>query len=329
MGVPGNQNDQVTTIKLPPFEVAKELVPGGHELDDVDQQKDTIDLLQGILSTPLLDRLHSVLWLVAKQSGDHVDALHVHALKGRTIKITEDPKLHLIWYFDAVFIKPLPNCLLNHEFWIKHLLPPQSTTAGIFALNDVSPLTRQALGFLRSYGLLIRHASDLRFAQEAHILPADINFAKFNSFIAPFRTLDDDSVAPRYQYGQLRLTRLNWACRLATPFIADQQFLWDYQKQFWQTQQFLDRFGPPLLTVFATVSLVLSAMQVALGAWGDDTPKAFSGASWIFSVAWIVATAFLFALLVLRIVVHLFLQLKFAFRMKREKVGAKHTVARP
>lgn len=326
-------NTQAPTVHLPPFGPADELVVNSNELDDVDQHASVPDLLQALLATPLLDHLYGVLWLVAKQAGDHIDPLHVHAIKRRTIRITEDPKLHLVWHYDIVFIKPLPNCLLNHQFWTAHLLPRQcaatSQALNTFALSNISPLTRQALGFLRSYGLIIRHCSDLRMAQDAHLLPQDLTFAEFNRFISPFRSLQDEAVSPRYQYGQLRLTRLNWACRLATPFLADQQFLWNYQERFWQTQQFLDRLGAPLLFVFATVSLLLSAMQVALGAWGSDTPKAFSTASRIFSVGWIIITALLFDLLIVGVASLLLLQLCFAFRMRQRIFEARLTAARP
>lgn len=132
-------------------------------------------------------------------------------------------------------------------------------------------------------------------------------------------------LSPRYQCGQLRLTRLNWAGRLATPFLPDQPFLWNYQERFWQTQQFLDRFGAPLLFIFATVSLVLSAMQVAFLAWDTNTPKAFKTASRVFALGWIIATALLFKLLVIGVALLLLAQLFFALRMRHTASRSRWT----
>jgi hypothetical protein len=43
-------------------------------------------------------------------------------MKRREIVVTEDPRLHLVWIYDRVFIKPLPKYLLSHDFWQIYLL---------------------------------------------------------------------------------------------------------------------------------------------------------------------------------------------------------------
>jgi hypothetical protein len=73
------------------------------------------------VSCEVLDELYSHLHLIATKSSSHIAALHHQFAKGRTITLTEKPGLHLIWYYGTVFIKPIPHCLLNHEFWARYL----------------------------------------------------------------------------------------------------------------------------------------------------------------------------------------------------------------
>ena len=87
--------------------------------------------LQRELTTPVLDELFDNLWLVARRSSRNVDSLHRQAMKGRDIMPTEDPKLHLVWREKTIFIKPIPLCLLNHDFWTSYLSRNTSTTSSL------------------------------------------------------------------------------------------------------------------------------------------------------------------------------------------------------
>jgi hypothetical protein len=49
------------------------------------------------LETQVLDELYDRLWLVARKSGDSIDALYVQTIRSRTIVPCEDPRLHLLW----------------------------------------------------------------------------------------------------------------------------------------------------------------------------------------------------------------------------------------
>ena len=69
-----------------------------------------------------------------------------------------------------------------------------------------------AAGFMRTYAYLIKYETDFRKAQSAELglIPTDdgkepITYERFAQFIAPFAELDDDSVRPRYQYGEMPL----------------------------------------------------------------------------------------------------------------------------
>lgn len=162
-------------------------------------------MAQGV-RTKLLDDLYPCLWLVARKDGIYIDSLHEHLIKGRTIVTAEDPKLHLVWYYETVYIKPLPDYLLNHNIWTRFISP-----------ENAQPLHKQpqhnkhraAVGFLRSYSFLIRHESDFIIAQRANLIPKYVSFQRFQKFMQPFRSVQDKEVSHRYQYGQFRLSHLN------------------------------------------------------------------------------------------------------------------------
>lgn len=217
--------------------------------------------------------------ILSPLSSDHIDPIHKHLQKGRKIVLTEDPNLHLVWNYDTVYIKPLPHYLLNHLFWNKDLAPG-------------SEHRDKALGFVRSYERLVHYPVDFLLAKEARLLPwppspsslqpgqqlrqqppEELAYSSFAAFIRPFSRVEDVDVSLRWHFGQLRLSRLNWAVRLLQPRTASKKgFLHRlfYKKQFWQTGQFLNEFGAPLLFVFAALSLILSAMQVVLAAKFND-----------------------------------------------------------
>lgn len=252
--------------------------------------------LSAELETPLLDELYDWLWLVGRKSGRHIDALHLQRVKGRTIVPVEDPRLHLIWNRDKIYIKPVPDCLLNHDFWTIYLSPTSPSVA--FDQSIV-------LGFLRSYTILISHRLDFIIARELGLIPAEVDWMQWSSFIVHFRSIGDESVAKRFHYGQLRLSRLDWAVRFFRPRNAST--MWFYQIPYWSTTDFVDRATVPLAFVFASLSLVLSSMQVALAVpsdtlWTviDPSGHQMGRAFWVFSVVvillWGVAWIMLFGI---------------------------------
>jgi hypothetical protein len=127
--------------------------------------KKIADFLKEELGCPELDELYSHLYLVARKAGDHIDPLHEHLLKGRTVCITENPDLHLVWYYKQLYVKPLPKFLLSFDFWEKHLA---ETTQYSPNSSSIQPdaIRRAALGFVRSYSYLICHESDFLIAKK-------------------------------------------------------------------------------------------------------------------------------------------------------------------
>lgn len=142
-------------------------------------------------------------------------------------------------------------------------------------------------------------------AKEAHLIPDDVkDWLQWSKFISHFRHLPDESVARRYHYGQLRLSRLNWVVRIFRPQHA--RTVWFYEIPHWSTTSFVSRAIVPLLFVFAGISLALSAMQVALTVPTDDPwfhglgefgLQDIGRAFWVFSVAVILGWVAIWALL--------------------------------
>src|SRR5690348_4171589 len=103
-----------------PFPADVELID---KLSDCKIPDDAASKLESGLSCAVLDELYPNLDFFTRKSSNNIDPIHKHLQKGRRIVLTEDPNLHLIWNYDIVYIKPLPNYLLSHSFWNQHLAP--------------------------------------------------------------------------------------------------------------------------------------------------------------------------------------------------------------
>lgn len=208
-----------------------------------------------------LERMAPHLWMMSTQSSANICPLHHQKVKGREIIATEDPRLHLVWIYDRIFIKPLPRYLLSHSFWSEFLSNEKSILGGS-AQEEQETFARiqmSALGLLRTYYHLIQHESDFQIAcRDTGLLPSDISWPEFCAFSKGFLEINDGAVSERYRYGELRLTRLNiYAKVLLGKF--------QYEQVHRQYGAFFARFYGPLLFVFGILSLILSAMQVELG----------------------------------------------------------------
>lgn len=290
--------------------------------------------LSAQLETRLLDELYDHLWLVARKSRHSIDTLHKQKIKGRNIVPSEDPRLHLVWQHDKVYIKPLPVCLLNYDFWATYLRLPEKTKVDSASSNSDTATPNFdrsfAVGFLRSYAFLIKHQLDFILAKDSHLIPEDVDWVKWSRFINNFRGLEDHHVAKRYHYGQLRLSRLNWAVRLFRPQNANT--CWFYEIPHWSITEYLTRATLPLLFMFASVSLALSSMQVALsvpadGLWflhpDESGLRYMSRSFWVFSVAVLFLSGVIWVLLLGIPLVILAWQLSWGFRNQRKRAPAR------
>jgi hypothetical protein len=201
-----------------------------------------------------LETMAPRLWIMTTFSSANINPLHRQRVKGREIVVTEEPRLHLVWIHNRIFVKPLPRFLLSQTFWEMHL-GAGSTQAGY----SRSELCKAATGFLRTYRYLIQHESDFHIAQQddLRLVPKDIDWPSFCRFISELSHVDDAAVSKRYCYGELRLTRLNFYA----PFLLRK---FHFEQVHGQYGDFFGRLYGPILFVFALVSTILNSMQVAL-----------------------------------------------------------------
>ena len=203
-----------------------------------------------------LEAMARRLWIMTTPSSANVNSLHRQKVKGREIIVTEDPRLHLVWIHDRVFIKPIPKYLMSHVFW-KHFLLDGSST-----LNDRRiSVKKAALGYLRTYTHLIRYESDFVIAQQKNLrlIPLDVDWIKFCHFLSEISTIKDADVSGRYHYGELRLTRLNFYAK----FLLRR---FHYEQVHGQYGDYFARLYGPILFVFAIASTILNSMQVEVAA---------------------------------------------------------------
>ncbi|TAQ84457.1 hypothetical protein B7494_g7204, partial [Chlorociboria aeruginascens] len=222
------------------------------------------------LRTERLDEIQAYLWLAGLPRGAR--ALHRQQLLGREILITEDPNEHLVWHETRIFVKPLPTFLFSLDCWTQEICKTKQ-------------LYEAACGFLLSYAWLVRHESDLRVAHEKALLPDGIDWVAWTALMDDFLPHIDlrslRGISSRFQYGELRLSRLNKIYRLTR--FRGRDFVRGYMTASTWYQDFFARNFAWLLAVFAVVSVALSAMQVVVTAARGG--QAFEDASYGFAVA--------------------------------------------
>lgn len=101
-----------------------------------------------------------------------------------------------------------------------------------------------------------------------------------------------ENVSERYQYGELRLSRLNWIDRFSSRWSNVRNFVRGYhQGPSWYSLFVKRNFGW-LVVAFAYVAIVLSAMQVGLATDRLGNSDSFQKASYGFTVLSIVMPVF-------------------------------------
>lgn len=224
---------------------------GAHNADG-----NTDTLLQYLHKSHNTDELDGLLpfmryIFVQTPSYTHIMPLHHQKSHAREIKVTEHPGLHLVWYYEMIFIKPVPAYFYSPAFWE-------------YLENADTALHSACLGFMRSYHMLIQYELDFELARELRLIPKKADgeaptYEEWCAFVEPFGAVGDDYVNRRYHYGELRLSRINRAALLFRGSLA-------YFHIYPQWGSFLEHTLAPLITLFAVCSVVLNSMQVGLAA---------------------------------------------------------------
>lgn len=239
------------------------------------------------LSTARLKRIYAILFLASKP--ENISPLHHQTIKCREICITERPDMHLLWYYERIFIKPVPKYLFSRTF--------RETYIDRSKDYDGDDLSLETGGFLRSYARLIVHESDFELAKQLRLLPAWLEWDGWCHFIHEFGQLRGKRVSSRYHYGEIRLTRLNfWATLL---------FGASYARVHHNYALYFARFGAPYVFVFGAVTVLLTALQTGLatdahgGIYRDISSK-FVPFTFVVTIVGLVFLPLLFAFLQLR-----------------------------
>ncbi|KAH6889969.1 hypothetical protein B0T10DRAFT_43975 [Thelonectria olida] len=281
----------ITTCPLvPPFAQANALrtmtrttLP--HCFRDCDQLSDprqnTQDWLAIELQTKKMGKLHEYLWFAGLPRPAR--PLHRQRLLLRTIYPTESPDEHLVWHDACIFIKPVPEYLLDFDFWQQHLCIHEA-------------LHKSACGMLLSYSWLVCHKSDLHIARETGLLPADISWEAWNAFMIDVsRHIDTRTLCQvdrRYGYGELRLSRLNTLYRFGAAGFSIHNAVFGFMTGSTRYTTVFERNFGWILAVFVYISILLSAMQVALATERFNSSIAFQHFS--FGIA-LLSIAFVFS----------------------------------
>jgi hypothetical protein len=222
--------------------------------------------------------IYKHLWLAGQPRAAR--PFHYHIMIGRKLIITENADRHLTWDGSQMYIKPLPTFLLIHNIWKDHLCSNQ-------LLNE------SATGFLLSYMWLICTKADFNIAQAHKLISSEISWSQWVAFSAVvLRNIDHTGmlgVNPRYFYGELRISRLNWIWRfLYRPFSLT-NMVRGYSYGFRQYSVFTTKSFAWLLGSFFYITVVLTAMQVGLATERLDKNRQFQDASYGFTVFSILA----------------------------------------
>ncbi|KAH7190488.1 hypothetical protein DER44DRAFT_844768 [Fusarium oxysporum] len=237
------------------------------------------------LNVHRLNNIGGWLWIAGRLTPPR--PLHHQLLLSREIFITEQMDMHLVWTTGRIFIKPIPRFLLEPCFWIQYLCcgpecdcsKGEPHSQGSVQECECRRLCKCALGFLFSYAALIRHESDFFTAQDNHLLPEEVEWPGWISFVEQLNTEHIyPDIDPRFYYGELRLSRLNKIYRLSQTPLLGYMAHWNQYATFFQ-----DNFAW-LAGTTVYIALVLTAMQVGLATDSLKNNDAFQSASYGFTV---------------------------------------------
>lgn len=224
--------------------------------------------LKRTLCEETLERMHHRLWYAGRKG--NISPLHHQKVIHREVILTERPRLHLVWYGKTIYIQRLDDELLNWDFF-----------SAIVCGDDVTH--QAATGFLLSYARLIEHPSDLDLAQALGLVNRSIKWSSWRHFRADLlHHLPGRDIHDRYEYGELRLSRLNQIYRMQGLGLNYFNVHREYSSYFGDNYM-------ALIAVFALVSVALAAMQVMTSV--DRAPVGMVVTSYHFSIATLVALA--------------------------------------
>ncbi|KAK2739759.1 hypothetical protein FQN57_006456 [Myotisia sp. PD_48] len=261
------------------------------------------------LDVSRLDRIYGYLWM----AGRPFNARPLLRLKMMNLEVlvTDQADLHLLKFSNKIFLKPLPDYILDYDFWVEYLCKTQ-------ALHEA------ACGFCLSYIWLISSPHDLRLAKDLHLIPEGVKWHWWKQFVKDFHNNVDlnalDKVSIRYHFGELRLGRINTIYR--TRYFWS-HFIRGYLYGYNRYEIFFERNFGWLVVAFVYVSVILSAMQVGAELPPLNKSDTFQKASYGF-VVFSIVTVVVFLAVVLVVFAWIYFYNMFAaiwhFRQERRNL---------
>ncbi|KAF5523081.1 hypothetical protein CGCA056_v005721 [Colletotrichum aenigma] len=227
-----------------------------------------LDFLDAETQLGRLDKIHDDLWLAGRPVPPR--PLYTQRILKRDIYITEDLDMHLVWGDGRIYLKPLPIFMLEPCFWTEALQcccktpqyqpPQQSSSEGSCVCERLGQCRKRARGLLFSYTGLVSNKSDHAIALANGLFPASLTWPKWQRMAAHTLSNPDlyNSIDRRFWYGELRLTRLNKI--FFYKYTPGKQ----YKSQWNQYSSFFDDNLGFIVSTFAYVAIILTAMQVGL-----------------------------------------------------------------
>lgn len=251
------------------------------ELDDlVPPSVGDITCVEKELDLQRLSHIFDWLWVAGRPMPPR--PLHYQLLLNREIFVTERMDMHLVWTTGRIFLKPIPRFLLEPCFWKNYLSCDKTCKSmqGCSKECKSQSLRKRAIGFLFSYTALISHESDYYIARDKHLLPSEVQWQRWRTFVEQLGT---EHIYPkidaRFFYGELRLSRLNKIYYFSRrPLLRGYMANWNQYGTFFQ-----DNFGW-LASATVYVAIVLAAMQVGLATKALANNDTFQSASHRFTV---------------------------------------------
>lgn len=257
----------MTASLSPPFTQGYQLIP------DQDATKPNVhkmevrpESLVESLHDGDLHSMHRWLWYAGRKG--NISPLHHQKVIHRDIVLTERARLHLVWYGKTLYVRRLGDEFLDWDYFSEGFCRDERTY-------------HMATGFLLSYARLIEYPSDLDIAQTSGLINRCVTWHDWQHFRRDvLYHLAGRSVHDRYEYGELRLGRLNQIYRMKGLGLTYFNVYRDYSSYFGENYT-------ALFALFALVSVALSAMQVMTNMDGIPTETIIT--SYRFAIATLAA----------------------------------------
>ncbi|KAK7228069.1 hypothetical protein V2G26_000239 [Clonostachys chloroleuca] len=234
-----------------------DISPQARELQPlrVEHRNEVHRFLSAFFDLSRFNAIRKMLWLIAVHGAPR--SLYYQKFLRREIVIAEELDLHLVWAKSRILIKPLPDFLLNYDFWEAHI-------------SCEPELHRAACGLLYSYCGLIRFGHDLQVAQECNLVNVNLDYRAWTEFtrtILPNLNPNDSNIMDtRFQYGELRLNRLDTIYRYSPYDFSVSSILQGFPHALTESYvPYMDQYNNAV-SAFGVIVIILSAFNLSISA---------------------------------------------------------------